>query len=231
MGWVGELFGVGQVGDLGYGGQAVLLECLELGEGVFIGLFHEGDAAVEAHEFGMGVVEGFAEGDAVETGGAGGVEFPEVGFGAEEATEHPLVADEGIDLEALFGGAGLEAGEIFDLEAVEIGALLAVAELGIGVEAGFESVLGRHSFALGGARTGGLLRVEAIGLDLTEGCHRGSLNGNGTGRVGVHPDFRVAGGIGGIRVGKAGSGLESMRNIFAEGVNDKGLYAKGERAG
>jgi len=141
---------------LGLGGQTVLLECLELGEGIFVGFFEEGNAAVQAHELGMRVVEGFAERAAVEARAAAGVEFPEVGFGAEETAEHPFIADEGIDLEALFGGVGLEAGEVLDLEAVEVGALFAVAELGIGVEAGFESVLRRHGFALGGARTGGL---------------------------------------------------------------------------
>ena len=119
----------------------------------------------------MGVVKSLAQRDAVKARGAGRVEFPEVGFGAEQAAQHPFIADEGIDLEALFGRAGLEAGEVLDLEAVEIGGALAVTELGIGVEAGFESVLGRHGFALRGARTGGFLCIEAIGLDLTEGCH------------------------------------------------------------
>ena len=173
------LFG-GSGGGFG-GGEAGLLECLEPGEGCLVGFFEEGDAAVEPHEDVAGVVEAFAEGGAVAAGSVGGVEFPEVGFGAEEAAERPFVAEKGIDVEALFGRLGRKAGEVFDLEAVEIGAVLAIAELGIGVEAGFESVLRRHSFAFRGARTRGFLRVEAIGLDLTEGCHKGSLNGNGTG--------------------------------------------------
>src|ERR1017187_3796881 len=73
----------------------------------------------------------------------------------EEAAERPFVAEQGIDVKALFGRLGRKAGEVFDLEAVEIGALLAVTELGIRVEAGFESVLRRHSFAFRGARTRG----------------------------------------------------------------------------
>jgi hypothetical protein len=101
----------------------------------------------------------------------GGVEFPEVGFGAEEAAERPFAAEEGIDIRALFGRLRRKTGEILDLEAVEIFGVFAVAELGIGVEAGFESVLGGRGFAFTGARTGGFLRVEAVGVDLAVRGH------------------------------------------------------------
>src|ERR1035441_5586884 len=67
------LFG-GSRGDFG-GGQAGLLEVLELGEGCVVGFFEEGDAAVQAHEDGAGIVEAFAEGGAVAAGSVGGVEF------------------------------------------------------------------------------------------------------------------------------------------------------------
>ena len=93
--------------------------------------------------------------------------FPEVGFGAEEAAEGPFVSDERVDVETLFGSAGAEAGEVLVLELGEFLAGLAVDELGLGIEAGFESVLGRDGLAWGSTRACGFFGVEPVGVDLT----------------------------------------------------------------
>jgi hypothetical protein len=60
---------------------------------------------------------------------------------------------------------------IFGFEGFEVGGFFAADDLGFGVDAGFQGVHGRGGFALGGARAGGLLSVEAVGLGLFLGCH------------------------------------------------------------
>ena len=160
---------------LGFGfsflGLREALEALELGGGFLVGLFGGGDAALEAHEDGAGVGESFAELDAGAAFGLHGVIFPEVSFDAEEAAEEPLAADELIDLEAGFGSAWGEVGVVLGLEEGEVFAGFAEDELGIGVEAGFEGILGGGALAFGGARSGGVEGVEAIGLDLFLSWH------------------------------------------------------------
>ena len=101
--------------------------------------------------------------------------FPELRFGAEEAAQDPLAAQERINLETFFGREGLKAREVLVLERGEIVAGFAGDELRFGIEAGLEGVLGRDGLALGCAGASGFLRVEAIGLDLTLRSHRGSL--------------------------------------------------------
>jgi hypothetical protein len=60
-----------------------------------------------------------------------------VGFGAEEAAQDPLIAEERVHLEALFGREGLEAGEVLVLERGKFLATFSDDELRLGVEAGF----------------------------------------------------------------------------------------------
>jgi hypothetical protein len=98
--------------------------------------------------------------------------FPEVGLGAEEAAQDPFVADERVNLEALLGSEGLETGDVLILERGKFVAVLADDELRVGVEAGFECVLGGDGLALGSARAGGFLTVEPVGFDLTLRSHR-----------------------------------------------------------
>ena len=57
----------------------------------------------------LAVAKGFAQGDTFGAAGTQGVVLPELGLDAEEAAEEPVVADEGIDEEALAGSAGEEA--------------------------------------------------------------------------------------------------------------------------
>lgn len=98
--------------------------------------------------------------------------FPEVGFGLAEAAEEPLAIDESIDQEALLRGGGLPTLLVFGGEGIEFGGVLAANDLRFGVNAGFEGVEAGDSLALDGSWAGGVLRVEAIGLNLLCGGHK-----------------------------------------------------------
>lgn len=148
------------------------LETLEFAEGVAVVAVGAVDAALETGEEFVVLVDGLGEFD-IFSGlvDAFGAFFPELGFADAEAAEEPLVVDEGVDEHALLGCGGVEAVVIFGGEDLEVGGAFAVDDLGFGVDSGFECVLRRAALAFGGARAGGIARVEAIGLDLFESCH------------------------------------------------------------
>ena len=148
------------------------LEALEILEGVAVVALGGVDAALEAGELVGVFTVGLAEGDFV-VGFEGGKRafLPKLGFDDAETAEEPIGVDEGVDEHALFGGGGVEAVVIFGFEGFEVGGFFAADDLGFGVDAGFQGVHGRGGFALGGARAGGLLSVEAVGLGLFLGCH------------------------------------------------------------
>ena len=75
-----------------------------------------------------------------------------------ETAETPSIADEHVDVLALFGGLRLVAVVVFVGKGTEVLALFAADQEGLGVEAGFESVLGSDRKA-GFAWPGGFLRV------------------------------------------------------------------------
>jgi hypothetical protein len=144
------------------------LEAAELLEGVVVVALGGVDAALETGEL-VGVLgEDVAEGDVVDVDDA----LPELGFDGTEAAEEPLAVDEGVDEHALLGGGGAEAVVIFAGEFLEGGGEFAADELGLGVDAGLEGIHGGAGLALGGAGSGGFLRVEAIGCELSLGCHK-----------------------------------------------------------
>ena len=144
------------------------LEAAELVEGVVVVALGGVYAALEASEL-VGVLgEDVAEGDVVDVDDA----LPELGLDGAEAAEEPLAVDEGVDEHALLGGGGAEAAVIFAGEFLEGGEDFAADELGFGVDAGFEGIHGGAGLALGGAGSGGFLRVEAIGCELFLGCHK-----------------------------------------------------------
>ena len=130
------------------------------------------DTAVQTHENVAGGAKSLAQGNTFGAAGADGVVLPQLRLDAKEAAEEPLVAEEGVDEETLVGAAGEEASEVLVLEFGELLAALADDEGGIGVEAGFEGVLGGHGFAFGSARSGGLEGVEAVGVNLALSRHR-----------------------------------------------------------
>jgi hypothetical protein len=159
---------------LGVGvGVAGGLELPQLVEGALVGALGGVDAALEAFEVTVAVDEGVAEGGILV-----GIKevldgvFPDLGFHDGEAAELPVVADEGVDKETLLGGGGLEAVEVLGGEGVEVGGLLATDDEGLGVDAGFQGILGRGGLAGGRARAGRFPGVEAVGLDLMDSGHR-----------------------------------------------------------
>ena len=107
------------------------------------------DTAVQTHEDVAGCGKSLAQGNTFGAAGAHGVVLPELRLDAEEASEQPLIADEGVDEETLVGAVGEEARGVLVLEFGELLAALADDEGGVGVETGFEGVLGRDGFALG----------------------------------------------------------------------------------
>ena len=159
----------GSGGGLGLAGG---LDLLQLVKGVAVRAPGGIDAALEALEGPAAVGEGVAEGGIfVGIKEVGDGVFPNLGFDSGEAAELPVVADEGVDEEPLFGRGGLEAVEILGGEGVEVPGLLAGDDFGLGVDAGFQGILGRGGLAVSGARAGGLPGVEAIGLDLMNSGH------------------------------------------------------------
>ena len=111
-----------------------------------------------------------------------------------EAAELPVVADEDVDVVALFGADGVEAFEVFGGEGLEGGGVFAADDFGLSVDSGLEGVHGAGGFALSGAWAGGFLGVEAIGLDLLDGCHGGprvAEGGAGVGRKSVEVDEKT----------------------------------------
>ena len=97
------------------------------------------------------------------------------GLDGAEAAEEPFAIDEGVDEHALLGGGGTEAVVVFGVEFLESGVDFAADDLGVGVDAGFESVHGRAGLAFGSARSGGFARIEAVGLDLFLRWHGGRI--------------------------------------------------------
>ena len=99
---------------------------------------------------------------------------------ATDAEEAPLVVGDGFDEESLgLGVRGplvVESGE----EVLEGGFIFVRKHDVLGGEAVFEAVLRDALFAFRRLRAGGLLSVEAVGLNLFVGCHDAS---DGSGRL------------------------------------------------
>jgi hypothetical protein len=142
-------------------------------EGAVVGALDAVAAALEAGEALRGTLEGSAEHFVrVTVCDTRELVFPEVGFDFAEAAEQPLGIDEDIDEGALDGGLGLVVEEVLSRQGVEARGVLATDDLGLGVDARFQGILGRGGLALGGAGTGGMLGVHAVGLDLVFSCHK-----------------------------------------------------------
>jgi hypothetical protein len=95
---------------LGAGGT----QTFELAERTLVGALCGVDAALETNEGAIAAGERVADGRiVVEAKSRVHLVFPKLGFGFGEAAELPVVADEGVDVEAFFGGGGAEAFEIF----------------------------------------------------------------------------------------------------------------------
>ena len=158
------------------------LELAEVVKSAVVGAMEGIAAAFEAGEGLAGVLEGFAEetvgegfmgapavvvvGDFEELG------FPKLGFGLAQAAEGPFGIDEDIDEGTLGGGLGAVIVEVLSGERGEGIGVFAADDLGFGVDAGFQGILGRDGLALSGARTGRFGSIQTIGLDLVFSGHK-----------------------------------------------------------
>jgi len=172
----------GMVGGFRGGGLAFGLEAFEIVRGAVEGALGGIDAALQEREV-------FAAADEIEAVAVGVVAHavgralvvPDFGVGKGIAAEQPIGIDEGGDEKRLLGGGGLPAEEVLVGEATEFGGVFSGNDLGPGIEAGLQGVGTGGGFALGGAGTGGLLRVEAIGGDLFWSAHPPGIAGEGAG--------------------------------------------------
>jgi hypothetical protein len=220
----GSVVGVGRVGGFEVAveqeGGGCAAQAPQFLPGLLPGFFEGGVAAVDAHEDRAGGGPGFAERDTLGAVGAGPrgypVVLPDVGLGAEHAAEEPFAAEHAVHLKAFAGVAGTDHLEVVLLEGVEIGAVFADDELGLGVESGLEGVHGRGGLARGRAGAGGELGVAAIGLDLTLCGHGGPRVvwdfADGPGGVSCF-DSRVAGGKWGFG-GRGVWGVDFKGQVF-----------------
>jgi hypothetical protein len=95
----------------------------------------------------------------------------EVGLDALEAALLPVGAEHDIDVEGLGGGLGMEVAVVVGDESVVVGGIFAADDDRGGIDAVFQGIEAGGGLALGGAGSGGLLRVGAIGVELCGGCH------------------------------------------------------------
>ena len=176
---IGEGFRLGR-GLVGDGGPEVGLEGAELGEGLAEGLLGGVAEAVDAGDGGLGD-EGVAGPGGAHLVGSelvlGGV--PGFGFEPAVSAEHPFEVGEGVDEGALGGGGGAVFGGELGFEGLELGGALVPDDDAGAVEAGFEGVAAGDGLALGGARAGAFLCVQAVGLDLLVGRHKVERGGPG----------------------------------------------------
>jgi len=123
------------------------------------------------------VAEDVAEGgDGIEV--LDGIQFVagELGFEPAEAAQEADGVNDAVEGVAFGGGFGLVELVILGAEGFGGGGIFAGEDQGLGIDAGLEGVEAGAVLALGGARAGRLLRVEAVGLDLLVGCHGGGLS-------------------------------------------------------
>ena len=148
------------------------LEAFEFAEGVAEGALGGVDAGLEAIELGEADLVGSPEdGVFVLAVVIRGTKFPETGFDEAETAEEPFGIDHGIEEQAFGGSGGAVVVVILGAEGLEVGGFFVADDVGLGVDAGFQGILGRSGLALSGAGTGGFLGIEAIGLGLLFGGH------------------------------------------------------------
>ena len=150
--------------------------------GVFVGALEALHVALETGEDGVGVEIDLAEravfGHAEEILEA---VFPELGVGASETAHVPVAADQDVDVEALLGSDWGMGFEILVGEGFKIRGVFAADDGGLSINAGFQGIHADDGLALEGARTGGFLRVETVGLELFQGSHEDSFRRRDTG--------------------------------------------------
>jgi hypothetical protein len=160
------------------------LKVLQLLEGSLGGALVGVEAALETFEAVFEIVEGGAEGVLAGANVAaivgifkegivpGKGVLPEVGFDGAESADFPFVVNEGIDEVPLTWGDGVELGVVLGGQLREIIGVFAADDVGLRMDAGFQSVQAGGSLAGVGTGAGGLLRIQAIRRDLFFRCHK-----------------------------------------------------------
>ena len=139
---------------------------LQLFEGAVIGALTGIDYSLEAIEGGRGGGEGVARG----AGWGFGILFqedvagalPQLGFDPAQTAETPFVANERVDEEALAGVGGAVMFVVFGGELGEIFGPFVEHDLGGCEDAVLDGGVAGCGLALGGARTGRILRIRAV---------------------------------------------------------------------
>jgi len=130
-------------------------------------------AALEAAQLGAGIDVRLADdGVVVEVSAVGDFRDDDFDFDAAKAAEEKLAVREVVDHGALLGSAGLIVVLVFVAEGGAFGGIFPGEHFGLGLDAGFQGIPGGAGLALGGARTGAVLRIEAIRPDLFESSHK-----------------------------------------------------------
>jgi len=145
------------------------------------------DAALKGVEMGVEEFGGAGQGMGFifdELGDVIEAAVPEVGLDAAEAFEEPGIADERRDEGVLLGGGGVEAFEVGLREVLILGGDFADNDGRVGEDAVFQGVETAGSLALAGARSGGIRRIPAIGIDLFLRTHGFRVGIWGAGRWG-----------------------------------------------
>src|SRR5204863_4071068 len=87
----------------------------------------------------------------------------------------PVGADHGVDVKGFGGRGGMELAAVFGDEGVVFGGVFAGDDDGLRVESMLQSVEAGGGLALGGAGSGGHLRVGAIGCGLCWSSHSSAI--------------------------------------------------------
>ena len=103
---------------------------------------------------------------------AGERKLEDLGFDAGVTAAVPIVPDKGIHQEALQGIGGVELLVVFEREGREFGGVFAGDHEGSGFDAELQGIEAGSGLTSLGARTGGALRVEAVGVELCDRSHR-----------------------------------------------------------
>src|ERR1035437_1106546 len=163
-------FGGGVAGCSG-GVHGLRAGAAEFGIGAVPGAFEGGDLSLHAdEEFGGGGLGKEYGGEGV-AGWFGEDRVEEIGLDAPQAALLPIGAEHGIDVEGFGGGLGTELAVVVGGKGVVIGGIFAGDDDGGGVQSVLQGVEAGDGLALDGAGSGGLLRVGAIGGDLSGGSH------------------------------------------------------------
>ena len=147
------------------------VEAPEVGGGATPGAFEGGDLSLHTDEEFGGRSRGKKRGGERFTGRFGENGLVQLGLDLFEAALLPVGADHGIDVEGLGGAKCRKLALVCGNEGVVIGGVFAGEDDGGGIDSVLQGVEAGGGLALGGAGSGRVLGVGAVGGDLGWACH------------------------------------------------------------